>query len=216
MAAALPWDVHPDLTEQRLALVGSWIAQGRNDAVDRHDPSIGGNAWTLGTCAYANGKFRIEQAFLSGRYRWLGIVDPSNQFIFRIGSVPVRFYRGMADEPTARTLRQAHPELRQLSLMLNEGLGRADLAYRFAIDTHLDGSVAGIKFVGLSGKLVECLWEVPLTPTVALLQPVDSAPADGVELPPPAVRVPEPGRSTRGGTRRTRGEAGERGEQTRR
>lgn len=200
MRVALPWEIHPDLTQDRLMLVGSWIAQGRHDAVDTHRPDIGGNAWTLGTNAYAYGKFRIEQAHEAAQHDWLGIVDKSNQFIFKIGDVPVRFFKGAADEPTARTLRKATPELRQLRLMLEGGRGRMDLTYRFAVDTDLDGDVASITFVGLDGETAECYWEVPLIDKVATIHVIETPLAQGVELPPPAVGLPQSDEKARSGT----------------
>lgn len=190
MSVKLPWDIHPDLTAERLTPVASWIARGRNDALDRYDPSIGDNAWTLGTRAYAYGKFRIEEAARSRRYPWLAILNPTNQFIFQIGAVPVRFYRGPAEEPTARTMRQSYPELKQLSLMLDTGFSWPDMIFRFAVETGDLGEILRIVFVGVIGQSVDLCWEVPLSSAPAVLHPVDAVREDGVVLPPPRVVVP--------------------------
>src|SRR3546814_10501931 len=42
------------------------------------------------------------------------------QFVFSIGDVPARFYRGEPDEPNTRTLKQTFSELQQLSLRSEE------------------------------------------------------------------------------------------------
>ena len=58
----LPWDYHPDLTSERLVKVAQLLALGRGDAVDRFDPTIGDDNWTLGVCAYNYGCFQIARA----------------------------------------------------------------------------------------------------------------------------------------------------------
>src|SRR3546814_6324421 len=58
------------------------------------------------------------------------------QFVFSIGDVPARFYRGEPDEPNTRTLKQTFSELQQLSLF---GAGELvkltpEPLYRFAVE----------------------------------------------------------------------------------
>ena len=189
MAKRAPTDFHPDLTEDRLKFVASLIARGRNDALDRHDSSVGHNAWTTGTCAFAFGKFRIEEAASSGEHSWLGVLDDSNRFIFTIGEAPVRFYKGEPEDPTDRTLRQFYPELKQLSLMLEGGYSRAHHMFRLAVETDEVGEIDRICLVVLAGTSVELCWEIPYAPMLSAIFPVGSVPAEGVELPPPAVRL---------------------------
>ena len=185
-----PWDYPSDLTAERLTLIARLIIQGRKDALDRHDTSIGDDAWTLGCKAFAYGKFRIVEADETDTHPWLRIVDSSMQFVFTIGAVPVRFYHGTADEPNQRTLRQSFPELRQLDLGFeSEDEGR-DLAYRFAVETDIDGSVLRVIFVGLRGEDSVLNWEVPISAEVRTLHIARSEPAPGVELPPPSVQAP--------------------------
>jgi hypothetical protein len=73
--------------------------------------------------------------------------------------VPVRFYRGAAEEPTDRTLRRQELEAEQLSLALGETAAEG-LAFRFAVETGEGGRVV---FLALRGEdRVECFWPVPL------------------------------------------------------
>jgi hypothetical protein len=107
--------------------------------------------WSVGCRAFAFGRHRLKRAAASGDHPWLEGLDDSAHFVFVIGSnghgVPVRFYRGAADEPTDRTLQRQEMEVQQLSLALGEAA--TDLAFRFAVET------------GEAGR-VECFWPVPL------------------------------------------------------
>jgi hypothetical protein len=189
MKIKAPWDIHPDLTAERIALVARLLAKGRDDAVDRHEPTVGDNGWTLGCKAYAYGKYQIIQADAEQGEddHWLGIIDAGALFTFRIGSIPVRFYQGSPDEPHHRTLRQCYEELRQLSLALNDQPDYANLAYRFAIEPSPDGTAEHIVFIGTTGKSIGCFYDVPLTKPEATIHPIDDRREEGIELPPPPV-----------------------------
>jgi hypothetical protein len=184
-----PWDYHPDLTADRLIRVAKCIELGRNDALDRHNEAIGDNGWTLGCCAFRFACFRIGKMVEGDENSWFELVDPSLQFIFKIGPVAVRFYRGAADDPNVRTLRRTFPELKQLGLAFPDDEG-SDLLYRFAVETDFDGSISAIKFVGLRGESPVFCWQVPYESAVVSMPRAVEPPAEGVELPPPPVKLP--------------------------
>ena len=185
-----PWDIHPDLSQERLVSVGQLLRLARNDALDRFDPNIGDDSWTLGCCAFQYGRHRISEAALSGRFSWLAVQDDSKHFVFRIGAIPVRFYRGAADEPTARTLQQSFPELRQLSLGFPEESVERNFAYRFAIETDTDGMILSISFVALLGDSPVLRWDIPLDAEIRPIHSIGGILAEGVELNAPTVRIP--------------------------
>lgn len=187
MSESHPWDYHPHLTRDAIISTAKLIARGRYDALARHDPGLGDDGWTLGCSAFQFGRFQILAAVGSAGFEWLSILDPSKQFIFKIGQVPVRFYKGDANEPSDRTLRQTFSELNQLAFGFGAEEGR-DLAYRFAIETDDDGSITSIKFVGLRGETPVLCWEVPYLEAVTL--PSATPATEGVDLPKPEVRVP--------------------------
>jgi hypothetical protein len=184
-----PWDYHPDLTADRLIRVAQCIVKGRNDALDRHNAAIGDTGWTLGCSAFQFACFRLLEVMDSGDYPWLVPVDRSLQFIFKIGAIAVRFYRGEADDPHVRTLRRTYPELIQFRLAFPDDEGR-DLLYRFAVETDFDGSISAIKFVGLRDESPVFCWEVPYEAGVGRMPRVVEPPAEGIELPPPPVKLP--------------------------
>jgi hypothetical protein len=127
---------------------------------------LGDDPWSVGCRAFAFGRHRLERAASSGDYPWLEVLDDSAHFVFVIGGngngVPVRFYRGAADEPTERTLRRQEVEVQQLSLALGEEAAEG-LAFRLAVETGEAGRVERVVFLALRGEdQVECFWPVPL------------------------------------------------------
>src|SRR6478672_3819444 len=168
--AQLPWDFHPALTEERLRICGRMLANARRDALAMASYELGDDPWSVGCRAFAFGRHRLERAAQSGEYPWLEVLDDSAHFVFVIGSngqgVPVRFYRGAADEPTERTLRRQEIEVQQLSLALGEAAAER-LAFRLAVETGEAGRVERVVFLVLRGEdRVECFWPVPLEPRV--------------------------------------------------
>jgi hypothetical protein len=186
-----PWEHHPALTRDRLVAIGQLIQRGRNEALDRFNPVIGCTGWTVGCEAFAFQRHQIIQAAVE--VDWIDVLDPSMQFVFCIGSVPARFYRGEPDEPTARTLKQCYPELSQLSLFSDEELKKlgTHLLYRFAVETDIDGSLTAVTFVILSGEAPILTWQIPLDDPVTKISPLWVDGTDGVELPAPAVGLPD-------------------------
>ncbi len=126
-------------------------------------PEMGDDSWSVGCRAYAFGRQRLQRTAAAGTYNWLNVLDQSHHFVFLIEDVPVRFFRGAADEPTARTLRRQVVEAEQLSLAL--GKERAEgLVFRLALEAEASSDVQRVVFLALRGEegQVECLWPVPL------------------------------------------------------
>ena len=185
-----PWEHHPDLSRERLIAVGKLIERGRNIALDRFDLAAGCTGWTLGCEAFAFQKHQIQTA--AAEIDWLEILNPTMQFVFTVGGVPVRFYRGEPDDPNVRTLKQTFSELQQLSLFSADELIKlaAEPLYRFAIETDLDGVITAITFVVLAGDTPALTWKVPLDEPVTKVSPLWIEGSEGVELPAPSVGIP--------------------------
>ncbi len=107
-----PWDHDPALTEDRLVEIGRLIKVGRNHALDRYDPTVGCDAWTVGCEAFKFQCYQIENA--SYDLPWLEVLNSSMEFVFSIGGVGMRFYRGEPSDPHERTLRQTFSELTRI------------------------------------------------------------------------------------------------------
>jgi len=184
-----PWEHHPALTSERLCAIGELIRRGRNSALDRFDPAVGCSPWSLGCEAFEFQRHEISQA--AEVLPWLQVLNPTMQFVFSVDGVPVRFYKGAPDEPTTRTLKQTFVELQQQTLFGPEELVplTAEPLYRFAVETDDEGAVLAISFVVLAGELPVLVWQVPLEDAVARMSPMWTAPAEGVDLPPPVVSI---------------------------
>ncbi len=168
----LPWDFHPALTEDRLRLCARLLANARRDAVALAAYEMGDDSWSVGCRAYAFGKQRLKRVAESRAHPWLHVLDDSHHFVFMIDQVPVRFYRGFAEEPTTRTLRRQESESQQLGLAL--GIDEADgLVFRLAIETNVSGGVERVVFLALRGEAgtAECVWPVPLEVAVEHSKP---------------------------------------------
>ena len=72
-------------------------------------------------------------------------------FVFLSDQVPVRFYRGLAGEPTVRVLPRHEAEAEQLELAL--GMEGGDgLVFRIALETDENGSIERVVFLALRGE----------------------------------------------------------------
>ena len=163
--ARLPWEYHPALQPERLRLCARLLANARRDALALARAELGDDAWSVGCRAYAFGRQRLRRVAEAGAHAWLKVLDGTQHFVFTIENVPVRFYRGPADDPTARTLRRQEEEAKQLGLAL--GQAEADgLVFRLAVETDETGAVTRVVFLALRGEegAAECVWLVPLDP----------------------------------------------------
>ena len=158
-----PWDIHPALSEDRLRACALLLAHARRDAVRLAAYDMGDDSWSVGCRAYAFGRQRLRRAAQRGTYNWLTVLDESHHFVFLIEDVPVRFYRGSADDPTTRTLRRQAVEVQQLTLALG-GEKAEGLVFRFALEASAAAGVERVVFLALRGEegQVECFWPVPL------------------------------------------------------
>jgi len=159
----LPWDFHPALTEKRLRLCARLLANARRDALALAAYEMGDDSWSVGCRAYSFGRQRLKRVAESGAHAWLRVMDDSHHFVFLIDQVPVRFYRGLAEDPTVRTLRRQESEAQQLGLALGDDLA-AGLVFRLAVETNAAGGVERIVFLALRGEEghAECAWPIPL------------------------------------------------------
>jgi hypothetical protein len=161
--ARLPWDFHPALTEERLRFCARLLANARRDAVALAAYEMGDDNWSVGCRAYAFGKQRLKRVAESGAHGWLRVMDDSHHFVFLIEQVPVRFYRGLAEDPTVRTLRRHEAEALQLGLALGDASADG-LIFRLALEVNATGGVERVVFLALRGEEghAECAWPIPL------------------------------------------------------
>ncbi|MES9858885.1 MAG: hypothetical protein ABW166_20145 [Sedimenticola sp.] len=187
MPDKMPWDYHLDLSEDRLLFIAKLIMDIRHDTLELHDEESGDSPWSFGCRVYDRTRMILVKE--STHIEWLTVPDPSLKCIFQIGSVPVRFYRGDADEPTKRTMARSYTELQQCAIAF-EGDDK-NLLWRFAVEADSSGEVTSITFVGLSeSEEVKCHWSAPIFEPVATVTDIASFSGDGVDIGPPVVAPP--------------------------
>ena len=187
-----PSTCHPDLSEERLQALAQFFAQTRADTADLHDVVAGDDSWVLGCRSFARWRNLLKQLAGSPDWDWLSIVNPGKRFVFSVGAVPVRFFRGSIARPPERTLAYSAPELKQLALAFDDvETPYAQLNWRFAIETGPLGEPLRVIFAGLAREdgSVVCHWEIPFALMTA--KPLDDPKTDDVvDVPAPAVLVP--------------------------
>jgi hypothetical protein len=187
-----PSDCHPDLQEDRLAALAQFFASTRLGVASLHDASAGDDNWSLGCRSFARWRNNLLKKVQDGQWPWLNIINPGKRFIFGIGTVPVRFFRGSVNRPPERTLVNSLPELNQLTLAFDDTqTPYRDLKWRFAIETGYLGEPTAIVFAGLGREdgSVVCKWDIPFIPDITEIEPGEPRTDDMVELPPPNILV---------------------------
>jgi hypothetical protein len=186
-----PWDYHSDLEKDRLVKVAQLLAAGRGVALDRFDPGVGDDAWTRGVCAFNYARFQLARAAGQPGFEWLSIPDPSRRFLFRIGEIAFRFFRGFAADPAPNMLQHTLIELEQFALSFDEGVSLDQVKFRIAVETDTEGFPVQISFVAIRGSTPETIWPIPYESAPALLVSLDEEKPEGRDLSPPMVDIPD-------------------------
>ena len=187
-----PWEYHEDLSRDRLQLIAKILRDTRNSTLTEFNPAVGDGAWSLGCRIYERSANKITDA-AGETLPWLKIIEPPLRFIFSVGEVPVRFYRGDAEAAPGHHLTVALAEQLQLGLAFNDA--RIDLIWRFVVETNIAGEADNIILVGRTkAGEVKCRYDVPkLDGSVSFLsQPRNGAKPPLAQLPPTGVRSRKP------------------------
>lgn len=183
----LPWDHHPDLSLDRLQLVAKILRDARQSALLLHDPGGGDTPWTLGCRAYGRCAEMLSRA--AGKTcSWMRIISPPLEFVFTIGEVPVRFFRGDPSNPDGPHLRMSDAEAYQYGLAFGDRA--VELRWRIVVETNATGETDRIVLIGSTDdRNVECKYMIPLLSDVTFIEPGREQARPPVQLPPPVVRL---------------------------
>lgn len=156
MSEKTPWEHHPDLSEDRLEIISDILRKVRNEEVALND--INQAIWGYGCLIYDLTRNKLIEE--SKNYEWLNIVNSSLGFVFSIGEVPVRFYKGSVEDPNDRTLAYNKDEAKQLEFAFGSSTSLEVEHWRFSIETDHDASVLQVSLVGFnSNGKADCIWE---------------------------------------------------------
>lgn len=181
-----PWDIHPELKKERIIEVARILRDVRHDALPDHDPMKGDTNWGLGTRVSERSWHALREAV--DQHHWLRIINPGKHFIFSIGGVPFRFYRGRPEKPNSRMLARQYQEIRQHQIAFQFYQENTEYFWRFAVETDIFGEVFRVVVAQVSEQGdVKMMWEVPLSEKVSALGSTTAPKPSGVELPPPII-----------------------------
>ena len=179
------------LSIEKLSIIANSLRDVREAALALHDPLNGDDAWSHGCRVYSRSRFRIT--LLSQEHPWLTIVheEENLRFTFAIDGLPVRFYKGPADDPPLHYVGATYGELLQRQLFEHRRLERT---LRIAVETDREGHVSTVKLVELdeAGEATG-VFLIPFDCTKINVTPLETKAIhlDPVEVEPRKDREPE-------------------------
>lgn len=187
-----PSDLDPDLTDDRIDLIGRLLARVRIENIESADERDDG--WSLGCRAY---KWCCSEIIaLSITKPWINIVNPTLKFIFTIGKVEVSIYKGGADNPKKNITSRAtcYPELRQISILSDLEVPDV-LVWAYAVETNNEGLTTNIEFIAMDemGDVIASR-TVPLNNIARTLYAVTTTESAPVDVPAAPVYLPRVGK----------------------
>ena len=185
----VPWEFHNDLSLDRLQQIGKVLRDVREGAIRLHDPAGGDSRWSLGVRIYAR-SCEILQRTGSELWEWFNVVSEPLEFVFTVGSVPLRFCHDDPDRIGANHLRVSDFEGQQIEIAFGDNA--ADLIWRIVVETSAGGDTKQITLIGAkpTGE-VHCKFIIPpLQDSLSFFTtPLRPRTGPGVSLPSPVVRL---------------------------
>jgi hypothetical protein len=156
-----PEELHPGLTRERLMLVAGLIREARHSAVQSYQPENGDLPWSLGCVAYVRSIYAIARA-AEEREDWLKVIESGLHFVFAVGGVPLRFYRGEPESPPGTSLRCRYPEIEALQLAFGFVRRKIDGVLRLAVTIDEQGEASSVTLVQVdeAGEPIDS-WRIP-------------------------------------------------------
>jgi hypothetical protein len=194
-ATLVPWDVSPELQRERLILLAQEVARARDRIADLHEPENGDDPWSFGCRAYSRTCHGLQRLEESNKYPWLRTTRRGLSFTLFVDGVPLKFYRGDADQPNSRTLKSGLDEtLRAKQARLpfydQEIAPETDgWSWLMAIDTDADGRTLQVNFLQ-ANRNGETKNIFAAGESIGVLASVDDIRPEGVEQEPATIGVP--------------------------
>jgi hypothetical protein len=158
-----PWLYYPSLTKERLVAVATLMRDARDGAVLLHDPEAGDTRWSLGCRIYDRIRAHIRRSRLA--MPWLSVIPESHplRFTFTIGDLPLKFYKGEAEDVPGKFLVGSFAELRQMKLVFGPRDAQSTQLLRIAVEPDASGNTSAVSLVEVeeSGEAAR-IYEIPL------------------------------------------------------
>ncbi len=186
MEAFLPWESYPDLTLQRISLLGNTVKAARNSSADAYDPDSGDNRWSRGCSAYARQCNMLRE--LKTRVDWMTLTSDSRdhlEFTLAVGRIPLKICRGDLEEDIPRIGGFAHGEQILMDL---EFATKPFAPLRIVVESDARGYVEKIYLAEFDGTDIARYFDIPLDDsdsgefTLPTPDPVSPLPIEGRAL----------------------------------
>jgi hypothetical protein len=181
----MPWELNPDLTEDRIITIASLIAKKRGEVIDRHDEIIlRDTPRALGMRCYECCRSEIiHMAKESEIGSWLAILTPEGRFTFCIGNTPVRFSRNDPRYLPDRKLVTSFEAQKQMDLF-SDNDPFSKIIWFIVFDTFFKSAADAVYLVGYTeAKEIICQWQIPLEDKITLISEVNSPLSQPVDVP---------------------------------
>ncbi len=187
--ALAPWEIHPALSEERLRDVARIVWDARASAARDAKWTEGDGLWDIGCRAYVRTRHALVVSSMS--LDWLSVSPRSHrQFVFRVGGVPVRFYRGDPETGVAPERYAAATEVELASLQEAFALfdtPTPDAYFRLVVTTDPKGFPVRVSLTQVNARgEIQNPWRIPSRPAESIPD-IAHVREEAVPLPPPPV-----------------------------
>jgi hypothetical protein len=145
--ARLPWELHRSFTADRLTKVASIIRRTRDSAARGAKWALGDDLLVVGITAYKRAIKQLAVAAMNEYQDWLSTEIDEGHHLIKIGSVPLRHYRGIEDEPVPDKYQIGRPAEIEAKKLAFEGMEMVEGYFRFEVATTRKGFTESISFV---------------------------------------------------------------------
>ncbi len=168
-----PWELNPDLTQDRLVTLARAAVTTRNRAFAEADRAAGDTNWGLACKAHERLMHCLGHLAGGGEHPWLTVIRDGLYLMPRIDDVPVRVFRGTPDRPGSRHLdalrlehERAQPARPQMAFDFMGGAvddGTGPWYWLMAMETGDGGMVSRVVFFQANDAgETRYPWECPL------------------------------------------------------
>jgi len=146
----LPWELHPALTSDRLQRVADVLRRTRDSAARQAKWGLGDDLWVIGCTAWKRATRALALAAAHEYGDWLSTSVVEHVHLIKIRDVPLRHFRGLADDPVPEKFRTATTGEELALALAFKGAHPLPGYLRFEISTTTKGFTKDVTFVVLN------------------------------------------------------------------
>lgn len=155
----LPSDAHPDLKSERLLFLARVVRATWRSSERSFRRNKGDTMWGLGTRFHERLRHALQLA--ANSTAWLRIIHRRRHFVFAVGALPLRCYRGSRSRPRKNYRMRRGEELSgNLFAFDKASVAELDWIYRIAVEARTEKDVPQVYLVqhGVESDAVGRAW----------------------------------------------------------